>query len=106
MIFSALVFAVYHGNMVQGLYGFLVGCIAVYIYDKYRSIKAPILLHAVMNLTSVIATEYKFFTWIFQDAVRVGIVTVLCAAVGSSMFVLMQRMFNKTTENEKDASFV
>lgn len=102
MIFSALIFAVYHGNIVQGIYGFIVGCLAVYIYEKYGSIKAPILLHAVMNATSVIATEYNLFGWIFHDAIRMAAVTVVCAAVGSSMFVFMQHICNNENVNEKD----
>lgn len=106
VLFSAVLFGMYHGNMVQGIYGFVVGYVAVYLYDKYGSIKAPILLHAVMNIAAVIGTQYDLFTWIFRDAVRVAVVTVLCAAVGSSMFVLMQRMFHNPIEDEKDTSFV
>lgn len=100
MLFSALIFGLYHGNLPQGIYGFVVGLVSVYLYEKYGSIKAPILLHASMNITSVVATQYKMFNWIFHDMVRVAVVTVLCAAVGSGMFVLMQRMFPEKAENE------
>lgn len=106
MFISALVFGFYHGNLVQGIYGFIVGYIAVYIYDKYGSIWAPIFLHGVMNTISVIGTEYKLFNWIFHDAMRVAIVTVLCAAVGSSMFVVMQRICSDKIESEKDVPSV
>lgn len=103
MLLSALVFGLYHANLVQGIYGFVIGYIAAYIYEKYGSMKAPILLHAAANITSVIATEYHLFNWIFQDAVRVGVITVLCAAVASSMFVLVQRVCSdKENESEKE----
>lgn len=106
MFISSLVFGFYHGNLVQGIYGFVVGYIAVYIYDKYGSIFAPIFLHAVMNIVSVVGTEYKLFDWIFHDAMRVAIVTVICAAIGSSMFVLMQRLCGDKKESEKDVPSV
>ena len=90
---SALLFAFYHGNMIQGVYGFIVGYLLAYLYEKYGSMKAPILLHITMNLTSIIMTEADALTWIFKDIMRVGIVTVICAAVGSSLFVFIQSMF-------------
>lgn len=95
MIYSALIFGVYHGNLVQGIYGFVLGFLCAYVYDKYGSLKAPILFHMVANLVSVFATEIHLFEWIFQNPVRMGIVTVICAAVASSLFVGMQQLFNK-----------
>lgn len=101
MVFSAVIFGLYHGNLAQTIYGFAVGLLAAYLYEKYGSIKAPVLLHAVMNLTSVIATEYEVFSWIFHDVVRVAVVTALCAAMASGMYVLMQRIFSDSEEKKE-----
>ena len=62
------------------------------MYEKYGSIKAPIFAHIMMNLVSVFATEYQLMSWMAAEYVRIGAITVVCAAVASSMFVLIQRM--------------
>ncbi|WP_461811035.1 lysostaphin resistance A-like protein [Faecalimonas sp.] len=100
MLLSALMFGLYHGNLVQAIYGFILGYLAVYIYEKYDSLKASILFHSVINLTSVIGTEYGLYTWIFGNVFRVGIVTVLCGAMASSFFVIMQKQFKKEIKTD------
>lgn len=100
MMLSALMFGLYHGNLVQAIYGFVLGYLAVYLYEKYGSLKASILFHATVNLTSIIGTEMGMYTWIFGNVLRVGIVTVICGAAASSLFVLMQKQF----KNEASAN--
>lgn len=100
MMLSALMFGLYHGNLVQAIYGFILGYLAVYIYEKYGSLKASILFHSVINLTSVIGTKYGLYTWIFGNVFRVGIVTVLCGTVASSFFVIMQKQFKKEIKTD------
>lgn len=95
MIYSALIFGVYHGNLVQGIYGFILGYLCAWLYDKYGSLKAPILFHIAANLTSVIATKLHLFDWIFQNPLKMGIVTLICAVIASSTFVGIQQIFKK-----------
>lgn len=92
MILSALMFGLYHGNLVQFIYAFILGILFVYLYEKYHSLAAPVLAHVFVNLASVILTKVDVFTWMFQEPVRMGVITVLCAAVGSGMFVLISQM--------------
>ena len=99
IVVSGLVFGMYHGNLVQGLYGFLVGCIMAWLYEKYGSLKAPILFHVCANLVSVIATEADIFTWIFQSYIRVVVTTVACAACGAASYVKIRNVF---MEPQKD----
>jgi membrane protease YdiL (CAAX protease family) len=91
-LYTGFAFAVFHGNMVQMIYAFILGMLFSYLYEKYRSVKAPIFAHIVMNLVSVFATEYQLMNWMSEEYVRIGAITVVCAAVASSMFVLVQRM--------------
>jgi membrane protease YdiL (CAAX protease family) len=46
---SALIFGAMHGNVIQGLYAFLVGLLLGYIYIKTRNIIAAIAAHMVFN---------------------------------------------------------
>ena len=59
-LYSALVFGLMHMNMVQNLYGYILGMMLAYVYEKYGSVKAPILAHMTMNLLSVTATKILF----------------------------------------------
>ncbi len=47
---SSLLFALYHGNLVQGVYAFAIGLIFALIYEWTGIIFIPVLLHATANL--------------------------------------------------------
>lgn len=50
---SAILFAAFHGNIVQGIYAFVTGILFAYVYEKYGSLKAPILVHISANMLSL-----------------------------------------------------
>ena len=52
---QAVLFGIYHGNVVQGVYAALLGFLLGVIYQKYRSIIAPILLHMLINASAYLA---------------------------------------------------
>lgn len=54
IIFQALVFAIIHGNILQGSYAFFLGIIFAIFYVKTKTIWAPILLHILHNTFNVI----------------------------------------------------
>lgn len=47
---SALLFGAYHGNIVQMLYGFLMGCFLAWSFERYKSLKASVLIHSAANI--------------------------------------------------------
>lgn len=102
IIWSAMIFGLYHGNLVQALYGLILGLLLAYIYEKYGSIKAPILAHIVLNLTSVILSKLNVFTWIFETPIKMGIVTVVCAGLAATMFVLIQKIDMGSNDEENE----
>lgn len=91
-VFSSVVFGLMHMNLVQMIYGFVMGMLLAYVYEKYGSVKAPILAHMTMNILSVAATSAGILEWMMEDIMRIGTVTVICAAVAATMFVLIQRI--------------
>ena len=48
-VLQALFFGIYHMNLVQGAYAFIIGLILGFVVLKLKSIWASILLHAVIN---------------------------------------------------------
>lgn len=92
---SSLLFSITHGNIVQLIYTFVLGMFLAYVYEKYGSFKAPVLLHIVANLTSLVFTNTGVFTWLSGEVNRIGLVTIGCAFAGSVLFVLIQKIDEK-----------
>lgn len=92
---SALVFGIMHMNLIQMFYGFFLGFVFAYVYEKYGSVKAPIAAHVAANLVSVFGTNYNWFGWMMEDPMRIGVITVICATAAATMFVFMQRIEEK-----------
>ncbi len=102
IVFSGLLFGFYHGNFVQMIYGCLAGFLLAYVYEKYGSLMAPILGHIFLNMVAIILTEANVFLWMFEDVLRMGIITVACAAIASSVFLFVQKIDEKPLKNESN----
>lgn len=50
VIVSGLLFGLYHGNLVQGVYGGCMGMLMAYVYLRLQSFFYPCLFHAAANL--------------------------------------------------------
>jgi len=75
VIGQALIFAIYHGNVLQGCYAFILGMVTVLVYRWLKTIWAPILVHLSYNTTSTIKSHYPSDgKWIFA---LIGIFTLI-----------------------------
>lgn len=68
IIGSALLFGVYHGNIVQALYGFILGLLIAVLYERYGSFVVPVLIHGAANIcvyivSSNVILQQKFMNW-------------------------------------------
>lgn len=54
---SALLFGLYHGNIVQGAYGFLMGAMIAYTYEQLDSFFHAFLFHAAANTAVYMITS-------------------------------------------------
>ncbi len=54
MIFSALLFGLYHGNLSQGIYGFFMGLFLAWTLEYCQTIKAPIVVHVAANAVALV----------------------------------------------------
>lgn len=55
---SALLFGAFHGNVVQMIYASIMGVVLAYVYQKYRNLFAPILLHGAANVAVYLVTYF------------------------------------------------
>ncbi len=59
VVLSAVFFGLYHGNVVQFLYAGTLGAFMAMVYERYRHIIAPILVHMSANIMSILSTDAK-----------------------------------------------
>ena len=48
-VLQALLFGIYHGNLIQGTYAFVLGLVLGFTAEYFHSVWASILLHAFVN---------------------------------------------------------
>ena len=84
MVVSGLLFGVYHGNLVQGLYGTCMGILLAYTYERMHSFLVPCLFHAVANfMVYTLAQNVELHTRLFTVPVCIILlaVSVVCILV-------------------------
>jgi hypothetical protein len=60
MVISAVIFGVFHGNVVQGLYAFVMGLFFVQVYEACDSLFLAVVAHIAANGASVLAGRYPW----------------------------------------------
>ena len=60
VLVSALLFGIYHGNMVQGIYGFLMGILFTLVYDRYKNFYLSVIMHVIVNLVGYFVQLFGF----------------------------------------------
>lgn len=58
IIFSAVAFGLFHGNLYQFFYAFGIGLVFGYVYARTGKIRYTILMHAIINFWGSIAAKY------------------------------------------------
>lgn len=90
VVVCGIMFGVYHGNLVQGIYGCILGIAITYSYEWFGSFFAPVLFHAIANIAVFIAGYDQAATGNIATPLN-GI--ALAAAAGLVLYVM--RMVRK-----------
>ena len=76
-------FALFHGNVVQGAYAFLIGLYFVWLYEAYHSLVLPVLAHAAANASSVLLEQTGWLDGLYADLPLYFLTTALCLGAGA-----------------------
>ncbi len=60
-ILSALLFGIYHGNVVQASYGFFAGCLFAWWYQQRGSFLLTVVFHGAVNIVGFLLAYYGVF---------------------------------------------
>ena len=74
-IFSALLFGIYHGNLVQGIYAFLIGILLCMVYERAGKLSAAVMFHGAGNLAVYLLID----VWGIGEHLPFGVGAALCA---------------------------
>lgn len=74
---SALMFGIYHGNSVQGIYAFLIGCLIAYVYQRFGSFFYAVLFHGAANVAVYVITGTESLYQMTVNPVNLVILALL-----------------------------
>lgn len=81
MIFSALVFGLYHMNVVQAVYAFVLGLFFAWLYERYDSLWAPIIGHMSANLFVIVLGTSEVILRVMSNLVGFCLITCISILV-------------------------
>lgn len=77
ILLSALFYGFYHMDYVQGVYGFLLGCLLAYSYEYFGTFLMPVVLHILSSVMSYLIT----YTTLVKTPLYSWPVCIVCLAV-------------------------
>lgn len=100
-VFQALLFGVYHMNLVQGIYAFFIGLALGYLCQRYRSVIPGMLAHLVFNGMSTLF-DGALYAWIPDESL------LWCSVIGVAGIALVVAVIAlnglPTAENEPNVA--
>lgn len=101
-IFAAsLLFGLFHFNLLQGTYAFLLSLLLICIYMKCRTIIAPIIVHSVANFVAVISSHFGISEFFNKNLLVYVIVMLVELAIGLLLFIIIFGNDNRENRTEK-----
>ena len=102
---SAFIFAVFHGNLLQGIYAFCIGLLLAFVYERYHHLAAPAAIHIGANIISVVLTDGGILDFLYEaDHERDFILfTLAMMAVFVAAFYIILTRIKPVRNDEKQA---
>lgn len=82
------------------IYTFLLGILLCYVYEKFGSMKAPIMLHIVLNLGSLIFTDTEYLTGLPENRFKMAVAVIISTFICAACFVWIQRSWGSGEYSE------
>lgn len=86
---SAVLFGGYHGNLVQGIYGFLLGTVIAWLYEVAGKFRIPVMFHAFANISVFLMTYDSDITAAINTWINFLIFTII--SISTLFFIKMRK---------------
>lgn len=97
IILSGVLFGFYHGNIVQALYGTILGIAITFCYERFNHFFVPVLFHSLANITVFLLSYEKI--WL-ENMIHIGYTILFLVAAAGSFFVMLQLLKRENREPE------
>lgn len=86
---SAVLFGGYHGNLVQGIYGFLLGIVIAWLYEVAGKFRIPVMFHAFANISVFLVTYDSDITAAINTWINFLIFAII--SISTLFFIKMRK---------------
>lgn len=97
---QALLFGIYHMNLIQGIYAFVIGLVLGYLFQRYRSLIPGVLAHLVFNGMSALLGDTAY-AWIPESVIWYAVIGV--AGIGLVLIIMIKNGF-ASVDNEQNVA--
>lgn len=85
VVVSSIVFGVYHGNLVQGIYALILGILLCFVFESCGTLLAPVFLHMACNTAALIIMYLPISRYISNNIV-LNIIVMMLELGGMAFF--------------------
>ena len=79
IFWGGLLFGIFHGNVVQGVYASFFGWFLCWLMERFGTIKATCLSHMVSNMAVTLIVGTSLYNQIFENDIAFWVVTIAAA---------------------------
>ena len=97
---QALLFGIYHMNLIQGIYAFVIGLVLGYLFQRYGSLIPGVLAHLVFNGMSALLGDTAY-AWIPESVIWYAVIGV--AGIGLVLIIMIKNGF-ASVDNEQNVA--
>lgn len=105
LLMSALAFGIGHGNLVQGIYGFALGYMMAYLYERTNKLWVPVLFHIVANSVSVLITESGIFDILYLNEITVLLSGAAGVLIAMGAMMAIQKMLPQVESQQENGQY-
>lgn len=91
IVISAMLFGIYHGNMIQFIFAAILGLFFAYLYERTDTLWVPVLCHMGVNCMSCVLSELVTYNNGFVFLAVVAVEAISCAAGGWYLYKKFHR---------------
>lgn len=95
IIISSLIFGIYHANLVQGVYAFILGVIFAYVFETTGSLWGSILLHMGANIWSTTSSDLYMWLYTRNSGIIISIMIILMVIFVLGMWHFVSKNKNR-----------
>lgn len=90
-VLTGIIFGIFHGNIIQFIYVFLFNFVLIFVYEKYKSIYAPMIVHVSANCGLQL-----FLKFVNYNNIYVNIISLIISIL---TLILSYKILNENKNN-------